>query len=263
MTPRDLIKGALRLIGVIASGEEPSASELQDAKQSWNLMIGSWSTENLALFRLSREVFELIPGQAAYSVGIGGEFDTTKPMSIVGAASGDLRKVPRYETPEPTEEIPDPEPVLVGYDLFVDLEIPIEVINYQRWMGQTLKVTTSKFPNEIYKEETSPLETVHLYPVPSEAIGLVLYARKALSEVDDENVQLELPEGYEEAIKYNLALRLAPEFGKEPSPYVVSTANKSLGNIKRKNSRVIIAKSDAFGLSSNKRAFNILSGDSK
>ena len=43
------------------------------------------------------------------------------------------------------------------------------------------------------------------------------------------------PPGYDEAIKWNLALRLAPEYGREPSPIVVSMALAALNDIETRN----------------------------
>lgn len=249
MTIRDLIKGSLRLVGVTASGEEPSASEMQDSLQALNMMIGSWSTERLALFRLSREVFELVPGKGIYTVGAGGDFESSRPMEIVRSAYGDLIKTPIYQTPEPTPEEPDPVPVIVGYNLAVNHESPMSVCNYQQWAGISMKSLQSSAPGAIYAEGTSPLETLHVYPVPSQAMGLVVYAKKALDAFADANTEIQLPPGYEQALKYNLAVLLGSEFGKEVSARIEKTAIDSKAAIKRQNIRVPLMKSDAYGIS--------------
>ncbi len=43
MTAQELINGALRLIGVIAAGETPSADESADALAAFNAMIQNWN----------------------------------------------------------------------------------------------------------------------------------------------------------------------------------------------------------------------------
>ena len=48
---------------------------------------------------------------------------------------------------------------------------------------------------------------------------------------------LPLPPGYERALRYALAVELAPEFGKTPSPIVLSTAAESFGLIKSRNAQ--------------------------
>ena len=49
-TAGDQINRALRLLGVLAEGETPSASESQDALMALNQMIDSWNTERLSVF---------------------------------------------------------------------------------------------------------------------------------------------------------------------------------------------------------------------
>ena len=49
-TAGDIIDGSLRLLGVLAEGETPSAETAQDALAAMNQMIQSWNTERLAVF---------------------------------------------------------------------------------------------------------------------------------------------------------------------------------------------------------------------
>lgn len=268
MNARDLVTSALKTIGVISTGETPSSSEAEDGLSVLNMMIESWSNDNLALFNLKREVFELLPGKGDYTIGIGAEFNTSRPMEVQAAAYGNLIKTPIYEDVEvpgvPTEEDPDPEPTieqqLVGYSLASDFEIPMEILPFQKWAGTTLKQTTSTIPTELYVHGDAPFEKLTLWPVPSVECGLVLYSRKQLTGFEDLDTEADFPPGYSEAIKYNLAMRLAPEYGREPSAYITKFAIDSLAKIKRKNSGVNIMKSDVLGLSNGKR-FNILAGD--
>jgi hypothetical protein len=50
MTGRDLISASLRLIGAIAPGESPEASEASDALGTVNRMLDSWANEPLMLY---------------------------------------------------------------------------------------------------------------------------------------------------------------------------------------------------------------------
>ena len=49
-TASDQINRALRLLGVLAEGETPSAETSQDALIALNQMIDSWSTERLSVY---------------------------------------------------------------------------------------------------------------------------------------------------------------------------------------------------------------------
>lgn len=253
MNARDLITSALKTVGVISAGETPSAGEASDGLSALNMLIESWSADNLALFQLKREVFELVPNKGQYTVGIGGDFNTSKPMTVMGAAYGNLIKTPIYEQPEPPEDDPltiedeslvIPDPIIVGYTLSSNFEIPMKVLPYQMWMGISLKETSSSIPTEVYVHKESPLEILTFWPVPSETCAFVLYSQKELSRFPDLDENIDFPPGYSEAIKYNLALRLAVDYGREISPRVDKLASDSLARIKVKNAITPIMKSD-------------------
>jgi hypothetical protein len=49
---------------------------------------------------------------------------------------------------------------------------------------------------------------------------------------------MSLPDGWERALIYNLALELAPEYSQKPDAYIVKIANDSLGAIRQKVAQV-------------------------
>ena len=53
----DIINGSLRLLGVLAEGEPPSAETSADALLAMNQMIESWNTERLSIFSTQDQVF--------------------------------------------------------------------------------------------------------------------------------------------------------------------------------------------------------------
>lgn len=255
MTVRDLLKSSLRQIGVIASSEEPTASELLDALQALNMMLKSWSANNLLTFKNAREVFKMDAGKFLYSMGVGGDFDTHKVSDIYALAVGNLRSEPIFETPEATPEDPNPDPVIVGYNHFVDSEDPISILDERDWTCVLQKQSSGGVAGaRILKG--SALDSIQVYPVPNKSQGIVIYAKKQLIACDDVNEDIDLPAEYLEAIKYNLAVRLAPEFGKEASPTVAALAAESMGDLKRSNNHTPLMRSDiTMG-----HSFNILRG---
>ena len=57
-TAGELINGALRLIGMLAEGETPSAATSQDALDAMNQMIDSWNTERLSTFSTQDQILD-------------------------------------------------------------------------------------------------------------------------------------------------------------------------------------------------------------
>ncbi len=59
MTVQQLINAALRTLGVIASGESPSAEESSDGMTALNGIIESWTALGLPIYQITRETFAL------------------------------------------------------------------------------------------------------------------------------------------------------------------------------------------------------------
>ena len=71
----ELIKGALRLIGQLAEGEEPSADTMQDSIMAMNQMIQSWDTERLSVFGTQDQVFIWPAYEKTRTIGPSGDFE--------------------------------------------------------------------------------------------------------------------------------------------------------------------------------------------
>lgn len=69
-TDRDqIIKGALRVIGVISTGETPGDSEIQEAAEALNLMVKTWVGEGIGLWLNQECILILQDDTIAYSIG--------------------------------------------------------------------------------------------------------------------------------------------------------------------------------------------------
>lgn len=234
-TPRDLIKGSLRLIGAIATGEAPSADEQTDAFNVLNDMLDSWSNEKLTIFQTTTETFPLTIGQQTYSMGPTGNFNTVRPQKIENIG---IQQVSSANL----------------------LELPMKILNQDQWANITIKATTSALPLKVYIEDTYPLLTLYFWPVPSAAVNIVLYSWKPLGSFATVNSVISLPPGYAKALRYNLAMELAPEYGKEPSQVVAMGAAESKENIKRMNVKPLYLGVDS-GAVARKKSFNWLTGE--
>lgn len=230
MTVRDLIKSSLRIIGAIASGETPSADESADALTTLNGILGSWSNQSLLVPSKAREVFSLVAGTQSYTIGPSGTFNTTRPIKILSAAI-----IPAGQNYENT----------------------VDVYTQQQW-AQIVSKDVSGNPTAIYPEGTYPLETLNVYPKPSAADQLVIYSMKPLTAFASLNDEITLPAGYDRALKYNLAVELAAEYGKQLTGEVLGIASNSKSEIEALNSEPVYLTSDALFI--NKKSYNIMTG---
>jgi hypothetical protein len=210
-----------------------ASNEGEDGLSSLNDMIDSWSNENLLINTKVREVFPLVAAQSSYTMGPTGNFNTTRPLKIELALMQDAGTL---------------------------IETPVEIFTKEQFASISLKTLTSNDPQYIYPTGSYPLETVHVWPVPTEANNLVLYSWKPLATLANLSTEFSLPPGYGRALKYNLALELAPEYGRAVPELVAMIAAESKANIKRMNSKpnyLLVDKS----LISNGSGFNWMTGE--
>jgi hypothetical protein len=236
MTSLDLISSAMRLVGILGVGETPASNESTNALSSLNDMLDTWSNENLLIYDKVLEVFPLVGGQQSYTMGTGGNFNTARPLKIENAF---LRTLSGSQT----------------------LDLPIEILNQDQWASISVKSLSSTLPTKLISLGSYPLETILLWPIPSAANSLGLWTWKPLSNITLLTTIINLPPGYNKALRYNLALELAPEYGREPSPLVLAEAIASKETLKRMNSKPNLMTIDAAALS-HESTFNYLTGDS-
>ncbi len=234
MTGRDLVSASLRLIGAIAPGESLAAGEATDGLAALNRMISSWSNEALLIYAKVRETLPLVPGTAAYTVGVTGNLNTTRPLKIESALI-------RNSSVSPA------------------VEYPIRMLSLDEWTSIAVKDLTTELPTDMYVEGTTPLETVNLFPVPSVAHTLVLWSWKPLTEITTLDDVIAFPPGYERALIFNLAMDIAPEYGKAIPDAVASGATDSRTAIKRMNIRQSYLRPDSIPCGVEKR-FNVFTG---
>ena len=212
---RDLLAGSLRLIGVLDSGEAMEADAARDALQALNDLIETLNLEHLTNPRGRVRVdVACTAGQGLRTIGPGGNFDAARPVVI------DLATV-----------------TVSGY------EYPVTVVEADRWAEIPDKALTG-IPDTLYYDPAAPLGKVHLYPVPDQAYALALWVWDSLPTYVSINETLVLPPGYARMLRYNLAVDLAPEWGRALSPAVIQTAIDTKAAIKRANQTAPVMECD-------------------
>ena len=209
---RTMVESALRLAGVIArKGQDPTTEELNDCLAFLNDMLESWNIQRLFIYETSRETFPLTPNRNPHTIGLAsgvhgdGDFATAWPPKIESAS------VIQSET-----------------------EIPVEILSKNQYQGLSNKNAASTFPTDLWHERSWPLAKIHLYPVPSSASTLVLYLWKQLNSGLELDTRLSVPQGYLRAIRFNLAVETALDYGLSVNPDVSRIARESkaaIGNL--------------------------------
>jgi hypothetical protein len=230
----DIINGSLRLLGVLAEGETPSAETSQDALNAMNQMIDSWNTERLAVFSTQDQVFTWPASTISRTLGPSGDFVGNRPILLDDATY--------YK------------------DASTGVSYGIKIINQQQYDGIAVKTVTSTYPQVIWVNMSYPDIEMYVYPVPTRALEWHFISVEELTQPATLATVLSFPPGYLRAFRYNLATEMAPEFGVEPSPQVQRIAMTSKRNLKRINNPDDIM-SMPYSIVATRQRFNIYAGN--
>lgn len=216
----------MRQIGVLSTGETLSDSLAADGFMVLNGMMDSWNADRLAIFTIGIDTFFLTPGQQTYTMGLGGNFNVPRPAKIERASIVQLNN-----TTQP-------------------LELAIEMVDYEGWQAIPVKNITSTLPTVVYDDGEYPYRNLSYWPIPTVAVQTKLYDWTALKSFPDLVSDITFPPGYQEAIRYNLAMRLIAEMPANFNQIMVSTtlqlATESLARIRSMNLPTLNAHVDPY-----------------
>jgi hypothetical protein len=232
-TAGDQINRALRLLGILAEAETPSAAMSQDALMALNQMIESWDTERLSVFVTQDQVFQWPAGEIKRTLGPSGDFVGLRPVLMDDATY--------FKAPNG-----------VSYG--------IKFINQQQYDGIAVKTVTSTYPQVMWVNMGFPDITLTVYPRPTQVLEWHLISVEELNKPATLATNMYFPPGYLRAFTYNLAMEFAPEFGVEPSPQVQRIAMTSKRDLKRINNPDDVMALP-YALVANRQRFNIYAGN--
>jgi hypothetical protein len=237
-TVLDLVTDALTEIAAYSPGQTLPYEATEQARRRLNQFLNTCAAENLSIFAVTRTVSPIVPSQASYTIGTGGNINIPRPVFIEHIA---------FQDSSPT--IPTEYPL--GGPLTEDA-----------WAGIVLKSMTSPFPSSAYYSPTFPTGTLYPWPIPtSSTLSWVIYHWAAVSEFATLATTVSLPPSYEEFLVTNLALLLAPSYEKQPHPVLVQRARETKAVLMRANVRMRDLSFDAGALIGNARGrMNIYQG---
>lgn len=178
LTARDICTDALRMIGVVAAGREPSGAQAATAMQRLTMLLKTWGTiERLWLIEDASE--PLVQGQAAYELPL-----ARRVISVRRRAAG--------------------------------LDTPLCSASREDYNNLPTK-SAQGFPNTWFFDPQRSTRTLYIWQTPDawNAANTTLeytYAR-VIDDVDSLNDEADVPQEWLDALTYGLAKRLGPEFG--------------------------------------------------
>ena len=208
----DLISSAARLAGILASGETLQGNEPQDCLVILQQMMDSWQADGLKIFTENINTFPFILGQQTYTLGQGANFSMPRPAHIERMGCQILSN--------PTQPS----------------EVPITLLDVDGWANVRVKNISGSYPLFCYNDYAFPNMNLNFWVIPGLACNLVVYSWQPLSTWNDLNVtDVTFPPAYLQAIRYNLAVMLGPEFDMQLKPEVLGIAASTLAALKDLN----------------------------
>lgn len=208
---QDIIYKSMRLLGLLASGEAPTAAEAQDSLYSLNSVIDSYSANPQFYFCTLAEQFATVNGQSTYTIGNdpdtspAANWVTNRPIRIVGA-----------------------------FVRISNTDTPLGLITEQYWTNITNKALAGT-PTKLLYRPNIPYGQVLLYPTPNAAVSIFIKAEKMIARYASLTSTQYLPPGYQRLLELSLAMELAPEYGSRVAPETVANLKQDLDSLIRTN----------------------------
>jgi len=207
-TAQSIIERALENIIVVNSHDPVDANDLNDGLTRLNAFIGQLNAEPQMMFVPTTITKSLTTGTASYTIGSGGDIDTTMPVKIKSAFVRDS----------------------AGIDF--PLDVYYHYVNYDRINDKDIQ----GYPKLIYYARDDDLATIFLWPVPEQTLTLHMKAWSPLPTFSTLGTASALPPEYEDMLIYNLSLRLAPKYpDARVTPLLIELARGTMGTVERMN----------------------------
>ena len=215
MTVLDLITLALKQAGVVGVGQSVQAEDSSDSLALLNAMLGQWAVRRWLVYALQDVSIEAT-GVQTYTYGPGGNFNYASTDHLEAAY---FRLTNTVQPQEP--------------------DFPLELItSYEDWARIRLKSLTT-WPQFVFFDGSYPLANVMFWPIPSANMyQLHLITKQPVSAFTGLTQTIALPPQYQEALLYNLGLRLRTHYQLPPDPMLKSLADASLMTLRDSNAQV-------------------------
>jgi hypothetical protein len=199
-TRNDLINGALRLIGVLdPEGGSATATQISNAAESLNFLTKSWMADGLQMWCVKNTSITLVDGTARYRCGNSQTVNVPKPLKIYEAYLNDSSS---------------------------DTDTPLVIISEQDYYLLGNK-TSEGTPSQMYYDPQREYGDIYLFPVPDATAAsnktLKIVYQRPIEDFDASTDEPDVPVEWFNALKWGLAMELAPEYGVSNSRYQLIT----------------------------------------
>ena len=209
----EVLQQALQLIGAVSFGESIEPAVTQSALLQLNAMLRKWSNSYVNYTTYDKTI-TLSANQSVITMGsaVNGEFATS--------AIGDIS-----ERPASIEQVD----IIMG-----TLTFPVKIKSYAEYTKLPIKNVVT-IPNTAYYKESMPFDELWFFPMVPSGYSVKVIGKSYLPQYSSISDLVVMPPEYVDALISNLALKIIPMFGQNPSEGLIIMANSALKHIKYKN----------------------------
>jgi hypothetical protein len=182
-----IISAALRTLGVIGAGDQPTPVDYQNCAEALNIYIKQLQTKGLPLWKLDTVIVPMVVGQKIYTIGpnIGSDVITDKPLRVVMAF---------IRNPQGNDTV-------------------LQQMARQQYMQLGVK-TSQGVPNQFYYDPKLDTGYLYVYNVPSGTdYNIHLQVQMPIADVSNPTSTPEFPSEWFNCLKFGLADNLSLEYG--------------------------------------------------
>lgn len=216
-TPQRIINLAAKDAGILGQGQTLSAEETMDAYDTLNDMVSQWQRKRWLVYHLV-DLSVVSTGAQSYSVG---------------PAPANIQISPRPDRLEYAynRQLINSTPNQADYTL--------RILESREDYSSIVMKKIGNFPYCIFYDTDWPNGTIYPYPVPlANLYEIHIIVKAVLSTFTSLSQQITLPPEYNAALRWQLALRLCPSHGREPSKMLLGLAREGLQVIRGANMQV-------------------------
>lgn len=221
-TVQNIIDEALQLLGVLEPGNTMSSAQYSDCLRTLNFLQDEWNAQEGLVPAPVAPIYNLQAGRAAYAIGFNAslpDFVGLRPQRLIEASIYWGSGAPQVRLP-----------------------LHIETI-IQASQRSVVNLTGQPYPTHVYltnQVDANGSKFIVFWPTPAQALPVELvYAPEIFSTGAQLTDPVTLSSPYLRAFTYNLAVALAPKFGKSPSMDLVTQAATGLRNIRNATAQPI------------------------
>jgi hypothetical protein len=185
-----VIKGALRKLAVLPSGGTPTTNQINDASDALNALVKAFQADGMPLWKVGTYTFTVTSGTSSYTIGVGQTLNNPKPLKVIQASYTTSGGVP----------------------------VPMEVVNRYDYMDLPISATVTGQPITLEYQPMRTTGIIRLWPTPNNSTTQITFEYQSpFEDMDNSTDDFDFPSEWIQALIYNLAWSLAPEYGIPPT----------------------------------------------